>query len=120
MRPCQGQRAVPGIARQLFLVTILDLVRPLPVPKLADVEVVRTPQGVDPEPPEELVARRLHEPLAGHDPLPVVLELALLRVGLQHRCLSLLELEEDRVALWMPMLRNTNASVPTDPTPTGV
>ena len=50
-------------------------------------------------PAQEDVAGGLHQALPGDDPLAVVGELALARVGLDHRPLRLLDLEEQRIVL---------------------
>ena len=70
----------------------------LPVPELADVEVPRHPvDPVGPDPAEQDVTGRLHEPLTLDHPMPVVGVLAPAQEGLQHRGLGLLGLEEQRV-----------------------
>ena len=77
---------------------VLDVDRSLAVPELAYVEVSLL--VVDPirrQPPQENVARGLHQPLALDHPLAVVFELALADVGLEHRGLGLLGLQEERV-----------------------
>ncbi len=51
------------------------------------------------DPPEEDVARGLHEALAGHDPLPMVAEPALGEVPFEHGALGLLHLEEERIGV---------------------
>ena len=49
--------------------------------------------------PRKMSLGRLREPLPLHDPATVVRVRALARVGLEHRRLGLLDLEEQRVAL---------------------
>ena len=79
----------------------LDGERALPVLELADVEVAWLPveAGADVLPAEEDVAGRLHQALAGDDPLAAVRVLALADESLQHRRLRLLDLQEQRVLL---------------------
>ena len=69
-------------------------------------------------PAEEDVAGRLHQPLAGDDPLAAVVVLALADELLQHRRLGFLDLEEERVLIVRPRNSTIQARVPTLPTPT--
>ena len=76
----------------------VDQRRHLRVPQLADVEVaLDAVRGVDLDPAEHDVARRLRQALALDDPLAAVRELAAAEERLQHRRLGLLELEEQRI-----------------------
>ena len=78
----------------------LDQRRALAVPELAHVEVAAPAvQAVDPDPAEHDVAGGLRQSLALDDPLAVVVEGALAEERLEHRCLRLLELQEQRIAL---------------------
>ena len=78
----------------------VDVRRELAVPELTNVEVARVVDRLaGAVPAEEDVARGLHEPLALHDPAPVVLVHALADVGLEDRLLGLLDLEEQRIAV---------------------
>ena len=97
---CSGQRpaADAPIDRQPLRRQVVDVDRALAVPELADVEVSLL--IVKPErrkPAEEDVAGCLHQPLALDHPLTVVFELALADVGLEHRRLGLLGLQEKRI-----------------------
>ena len=53
--------------------------------------------GLQAIPAEQLIARRLHEPLPFHDPATLRLVDRRLRVRLEHRALRLLELQDERV-----------------------
>ena len=76
----------------------VDVGRALPVAQLAQVEVAGlSVESGDALPAEEDVAGCLHQPLAGHHPLPVVGVLALADEALQDRRLGLLRLQEQRV-----------------------
>ena len=66
----------------------------LHVPELPNVEMSA---GVASRPAKEDVARRLHEPVAAHDPLPVIRVRALAGVRLQDRGSRLLDLEEQGI-----------------------
>ena len=75
----------------------------LPVMELADVVVARLAiQALDADPPEEDVARRLHEALPDNDPPSVVVVLALTDEPLEHRSLGLLGLEEQWILFVSP------------------
>ena len=78
---------------------LLDFRGSLPVLELAPVEVavLAVDAGLDVQPAEEDVAGGLHQPLAGDHPLTVVLELARAEELLEHRCLGLLQLQEQRI-----------------------
>ena len=78
----------------------VDERRGLRVPELADVEVaLDAVRGVDLDPAEHDVARRLREALALDHPLAAVRELAVTEERLQDRRLGLLELEEQRIVV---------------------
>src|SRR3954452_13351403 len=79
----------------------LDVRRDLPVPELAAVEVAlpAVETFVDPHPAEHDVARGLHQALALHDALTLVLVAARAGERLEHRGLRLLELEEQRILI---------------------
>ena len=98
----EGDPAVARIGRQPLLLVALHFVGGLPVAELADVEVVRTPEAVDPQPAEEPVARSLHQPLTRDHPLALLLDGASLGIALQHRGLSFLHLEEQCVVVAQP------------------
>ena len=84
--------------------------RRLPVPELADVEVVLPAvEALAALPAEEDVARRVRDPLAADDALAVVLELARAQVRLEHRRLRLLRLQDERVLA----RRGRRAGIPT-------
>ena len=72
-----------------------------PVPQLTDVVVVgfAVQAGLAALPTKENVARRLHEPLARDDPLAHVGVLAGTDEPAEHRRLSLLHLQEERVGI---------------------
>lgn len=75
-----------------------DVDRDLPVPELADVVVVdETVEPRSTEPPEQNVTIGLHEALALNDPLTVVRVCRPAGVGLEHRCLRFLDLQEEGV-----------------------
>ena len=74
----------------------LYLRRALHVSQLTSVEV---PTGWDAKPPEEDIARGLHQPLTGNAALFLVLVDAFREVSFQHRSLRLLDLEKQRVIL---------------------
>ena len=61
---------------------------------MADIELAAEPAC---RPAEEDVAGGLESTLAGHHPLAVLLEGTRPEVGLQHGCLGLLDLEEERL-----------------------
>ena len=92
----QRLAAPPGKEGHLVAAEDLDPGRDLDVPELAEEEVASSPAR---GPAEQHVAGRLHEPVAVHDPLAVVGEVARGGVGLQHRGARLLDLEEERVPL---------------------
>ena len=106
-----------AVARQALGRHRLDHGRALHVAQLADVELAAPLAGPG-DPAQERVARRLHQPLALHDPLALVLVLARARVRREHRRAGLLDLQEQRVVSRSPISRTMNASVPTEPTPT--
>ena len=66
------------------------------VVELAD--VVLRPGDGRPGPAEEAVRERLHDPLAGHDPLALVAMAAAADVRRQDRFAGLLDLEDERTA----------------------
>ena len=82
-----------------------DVDRCLPVPQLPHVVVAGgrpVDRGVDVEPAEEDVARRLHQALALDDALPVVRPRRRPFGPLEHRRLGLLDLEEQRIVRVSP------------------
>ncbi len=97
---CSGELRPAGarVGRHRARLHDVDERRRLRVPQLADVEVaLDAVGGVDLDPAEHDVARRLRQALALDDPLAAVRELAAAEERLQHRRLGLLELEEQRV-----------------------
>ena len=98
MRARQRPAASPRVRVQPDVAHHREIDRRLPVPQLADVEVVLlTVEALAALPPEEHVADRLIHPLAAYDPLAVVVELAGAEVGLEHRRLRLFHLQDQRV-----------------------
>src|ERR1044072_3208184 len=92
--------AHPGVQLPCPLVHSVDVSGALAVPELTHVEVAFS--SVDPEglaPAEEAVAGGLHQPLATAHTAPAMAEGALAGVGLEHRGLRLLRLEEEWVAV---------------------
>ena len=88
------------VHRHRLRVHHLDQSRALAVPELAHVEVAaHAVIGRDPDPAEHDVAGGLRQSLALDDPLAVLGERALAQERLEHRCLRLLELQEQRVVL---------------------
>ena len=98
MRARQGGAAEPAVEREALRRHRLDRGRALHVAQLADVELVPALTGPG-DPSEEGVARGLHEPLAVHHALALVLVLAGARIRGEHRRVRLLELQEQRVVL---------------------
>ena len=93
--------------------------RRLPVPELAHVVVVGAAvDAVDSLPSEEDVAGGLHQPLTLDHPLAVVGVAALVEERLEHRCLGLLHLQEERVGVVPADQQATHDRIPTLPTPT--
>src|SRR5262245_45583690 len=92
----QGERlaADPRVGHRAVGHHPVRIDRALPVPQLADVEVAPLPivVAVDPLPAEQDVAHRLHDPLAGDDPLALVGEGALAQEAFEDRRLRLLHL----------------------------
>jgi len=99
VRPGQRPAAQPGVVGQLGRVHGRDVHRALHVAQLPDVVLLRH-RAIHPQaagPAEERVGRGLHQPLAVHHPLTLVLELARPGERGQHRFLRLLELQEQRL-----------------------
>src|SRR5437899_2628190 len=75
-RPCVGGGEGPGAHASPEVHALPghpgDICGSLPVAELADVVVACVARPIEPLPAEEDVARCLHEPLAGHEALPVV------------------------------------------------
>src|SRR6266568_4811865 len=94
-RPAAERAVHPQAARHHGL----DGEGEFPVPQLADIEVTRPPvqAGLGPLPAQEDVAGRLHQPLARHHPLALVGVLAGPDEPAEHRCLCLLDLQEQRI-----------------------
>ena len=100
MSASQREAARPRVDFEALGIQGLDLDRALSVPELAPVEVPRAAvHSHRRQPSEEDVAGRLHQPLAAHHALAVVLVAARARVWLQDRVVRLLELEEQRVVV---------------------
>src|SRR5215217_185932 len=99
VRPGQRPAAQRCIEGQFIGRHALDVSRALHVLQLAPVEVASCRAA---KPAEEDVARGLHQPLAGHDAVSVVLVGAGLDVALQYRGTGLLDLEEQGVILVAP------------------
>src|SRR5215213_6887466 len=99
VRPSQRPAAEERIDYQLVGRHALAVSRAFHVFHLAPVEVASCRAA---KPAEEDVARGLHQPLAGHDAVPVVLVGAGLDVALQYRGTGLLDLEEQGVILVAP------------------
>src|SRR6476659_2293353 len=98
--PCERPAADSAVGLEPRGIHRLDLGRALGVPELADVEVpLLAVDRDDPLPPEHHVGRGLHHPLPLDYALPVLDELALAEKRFEHRCLRLLELEEERIGL---------------------
>src|SRR6266540_1028732 len=101
MGTCECPAAGSGIRSEASWQDRLDVDRGLPVPELAEVEVVRPAVelfvGVNPA--QEDVARGLHHALAHRDSLPVCGERASPEQWFEHRRLRLLDLEKERVAV---------------------
>src|SRR5688500_2651126 len=96
VRPGQCPAADPRVQGQLTWRKVLYLHRAFHVPQLTQV-VVATDSAT--KPAEEDVARCLHQPLAGNDPVPLVPVNALRKMRFQHRNLCFLDLEEQRIVL---------------------
>src|SRR5215211_4312111 len=99
VRPGQRPAAEAGIDDQFIGRHALDVSRAFHVLQLAPVEVASSRAT---KPAEEDVARGLHQPLAGHDAVSVVLVSVGLDVGLEYRGTGLLDLEEQGVILVAP------------------
>ena len=91
MRAGQCPPAYLGVAREAAQGHGVEVHRALHVPELPHVIVMAAIAG----PAEEHVAGGLHQPLADHDALPLVLELGTAGVRREHRVDGLLELEEE-------------------------
>ena len=90
--------AGPRVGVQTRLVHRRQIDGRLPVPELADVEVVlESVEAHAPLPAEEDVDRCLGQPLAADDAFAVVLKYARAQVRLQHRRLRLLHLQHERI-----------------------
>src|SRR6266852_925490 len=100
MRTCECPAACSGIRSEASWQDRLDVDRGLPVPELADVEVVRAAVELflRVNPAEEDVARGLHQALTHHDSLPVCRERTSPEQWFEHRWLRLLDLEKERVS----------------------
>src|SRR5215212_1851669 len=96
VRPGQRPAAEACIEDQLVGRHCFDVCRAFHILQLPPVEVASCRAA---KPAEEDVARGLHQPLAGHDAVPVVLVGAGLDVALQYRGSRLLYLEEQRIVL---------------------
>src|SRR6185295_952771 len=89
----EGPAAQLAVDRHRGRRHVRGLGRTLPVSQLAQVEVPPlTVEALHPDPAEEDVADRLHEPLPDDDPLAAVVELAGRGELLQHRRTGLLRL----------------------------
>src|SRR3954462_2244681 len=96
MGPCQGFAAEGGIDREVGWRHPLDFRRGLAVPQLPHVEAaLLVVDASGRHPAEEDVARRLHQPLPLDHPAAVVAVGARAGVGLQHRRLRFLRLQEE-------------------------
>src|SRR3954447_10037582 len=96
----EGGTADTGVQRGTGHLHGVDVGAALPVVELAHVVVAgHAVDSGDPLPPEEDVARRLHQPLTDDDPLPVVGVHARATEPLQDGRLCLLDLEEERVTV---------------------
>jgi hypothetical protein len=93
VRTGQGDAAQEGVAHELVRGESVDRDRSLHVAQLAHVVVVTVGPG---RPAEEHVARRLHEPLPGDDPLALVPVSGRAGVGREDRRLCFLDLQEQR------------------------
>ena len=96
MRPGQRPGAKLAVFPQHRHVPVVHDGGDLRVAKLAEVIVAAVQSA---RPAEEDVACRLHEALARHDPLAVVLVQGLAGVGLEHRLPRLLDLQENRIVV---------------------
>src|SRR5687768_17045315 len=116
VRPGQCPAADPSVQGQLTGRKALYLHRAFHVPQLTHVEVATDSAT---KPAEEDVARCLHQPLAGNDPVPLVPVNALRKMRFQHRNLCFLDLEEQRIVLVATLEQHdvvpgANASHPND------
>src|SRR5918994_4364744 len=116
VRPGQCPAADPGVQGQLTGRKALYLHRAFHVAQLPHV-IVATDSAT--KPAEEDVARCLHQPLAGNDAMSLVPVNALGKMRFQHRDLSFLDLEEQRIVLVATLeqhdvVSGTNASHPND------
>src|SRR5712692_4691139 len=98
MCPGQGPTAELAVPHEAALAQALDTHGYLHIPQLANIEV----DGSEPRPPEKDIAGRLHEILSADYSLGVVEIGTRPEVGLENRCLSLLDLQEERVTILTP------------------
>src|SRR5580693_5401707 len=94
----EGPAAGACVRMQAPLVHRREVSRGLPVPQLANIEVVLLAvEALGALPAKEGVARGVGYPLALDDPLTVVLKLARTQIGLEYGGLCLLGLQHERV-----------------------
>ncbi len=98
MCPSQGPTAELAVPHEAAQAQALDTHGYLHIPQLANIEVDRS----EPRPPEKDIAGRLHEILSADYSLGVVEIGTHPEVGLENRCLSLLDLQEEWVTLLTP------------------
>ena len=117
--PGQGPAADAAVDGQGGRGQVGRVDRNLPVPELAEVKVALAVVEADrPQPAQEDVAGRLHDPLAIDHPLALVRDLAFPGEGGEHRVLGLFYLQEDRVGVPTAHEQQYPAPGPTLPTPT--